>query len=131
MKLKTALLAASLITFVTPAHSKSFIGRSPEWLAENVLAWAGPLQAKCVDQFFIRHTIFDLVWDIYELKSGSPMNKDEAATQKFNEQLEKIEAGYGAEWDCRSAYKAFGEHGSVLRGVMYPNKLDQQLSNPF
>ena len=79
----------------------------------------------------MRHTIFDLVWDVYELKTGTPIDQNAADLDAYNQAAEQIGDGFGETWDCREAYKKFGEGGTVLRGVMYPANLDKTLSNPF
>nr|WP_313665544.1 hypothetical protein [Brucella intermedia] len=131
MKLRVFTVAVTLLVALGPAQGKSFKSASPRWLAENVLAWATPIQLNCSPTFFVRHSIYDLVWDIYELKSGGSIEDNADDLAALNEATERLQADFGKTWDCRSAYKNFGESGQILRGVMYPANLDKTLSNPF
>lgn len=131
MKLRAFTVAIALLVALGPANAKSFKSASPRWLAENVLAWATPIQLNCSPTFFVRHSIYDLVWDIYELKAGGSIEDNADDLAALNEVTERLQADFGKTWDCRSAYKDFGESGQILRGVMYPANLDKTLSNPF
>lgn len=131
MKFKAIILAASMAASIIPAHSRSLMILSPENISNNILAWAMPIQKRCSDQFLMRHTVFDLVWDIYELKAGGNIDDNDTAKSKYADRIKEIDDAFGKEWDCKSAYKAFGENGDVLRAVLYPRDLDRQLSNPF
>lgn len=131
MKLQVFTILITSLVALNSAQSKSLKGASPRWIAENVLAWALPIQQHCGREFFMRHTIFDLVWDVYELKTGTPIDQNAADLHAYNQAVEQISDDFGKTWDCREAYKKFGEGGTVLRGVMYPAKLDKTLSNPF
>ncbi|MDR6431276.1 hypothetical protein [Brucella pseudogrignonensis] len=131
MKLKAFSIVAISLLAVTPAQSKSLMIFSPRHIATDILAWATPIQVHCGREFFMRHTTFDLVWDVYQLKAGAPINQNEADLDAYNQAAEQINDDFGKTWDCREAYKKFGEGGTILRGVMYPANLDKTLSNPF